>query len=58
MTNMYQGAPADKGGLLPGDFVTQVNQVNIADTNALIRTVGDPSRRPRLQFSSSATASG
>ena len=49
ITNIYRGSPADKGGLLPGDFVTKINQVNIADTNALVRTVGIlPAGRPSV----------
>ncbi len=40
ITNVYRGSPADKGGILPGDYVTRVNQTAIHDTNALVRTVG------------------
>ncbi|MFP4179438.1 MAG: Do family serine endopeptidase [Spirochaetaceae bacterium] len=39
--NVYTDSPADKGGILPGDFVTQINGENIQDRDQLVRTVGD-----------------
>jgi S1-C subfamily serine protease len=39
--NIYRGSPADKSGILPGDYVTAINGKAIADTNNLVQTVGD-----------------
>ncbi len=39
--HVFRGSPADKAGLLPGDFVTAINGKPIVDTNALVQTVGD-----------------
>ncbi len=38
--NLYRGSPADKAGLLPGDYVTRVNGVDIKDSGQLTQTVG------------------
>jgi Do/DeqQ family serine protease len=39
--HIFRGSPADKAGILPGDFVTSINGKPIADTNRLVQTVGD-----------------
>ena len=38
--NLYRGSPADKGGLLPGDFVTKVNGRGIRDSSELTQIIG------------------
>jgi serine protease Do len=38
--NLYRGSPADKGGMLPGDFVTQVGDTEIKDSGQLTQVVG------------------
>jgi serine protease Do len=38
--NLYKGSPADKAGLLPGDFVTKVNGKNIHDSGELTQIIG------------------
>ena len=39
--NVYKNSPADKGGLLPGDWVHKINGRIINDDLDLTRTVGD-----------------
>ena len=39
--HVYRGSPADKAGILPGDFVVAINGKTIEDTNRLVQTVGD-----------------
>jgi S1-C subfamily serine protease len=39
--HVYRGSPADKAGILPGDFVVAINGKVIEDTNRLVQTVGD-----------------
>jgi Do/DeqQ family serine protease len=47
ITNVYRSGPADKGGILPGDLVTRIDQTGIADASALIRVVGNlPTGKP------------
>jgi len=41
VVNVYKNSPADKAGLLPGDYVTRVDGQDVKDTNKLIQTVGD-----------------
>lgn len=38
--NLYRESPADRAGLLPGDFVTRVNGRNIRDANDLTQLIG------------------
>jgi Do/DeqQ family serine protease len=38
--NLYKGSPADKGGLLPGDFVTRLDERVIHDSNELTQIIG------------------
>jgi Do/DeqQ family serine protease len=39
--NLYKGSPADRAGLLPGDFVTRVNGRSIHDSGDLTQVVGN-----------------
>jgi Do/DeqQ family serine protease len=41
IVNVYKDSPADKAGILPGDFITRVNDRDVQDTNKLIQAVGD-----------------
>jgi Do/DeqQ family serine protease len=41
VVNVYRNSPADRAGILPGDFVVKVNGQDIGDTNKLVRVVGD-----------------
>ena len=41
VVNVYRNSPADRAGILPGDFVTKVNGQDIANTNKLVQVVGD-----------------
>jgi serine protease Do len=41
LVNVYKNSPADKAGLLPGDYVVRVNGQDIANTNKLVQVVGD-----------------
>jgi len=39
--NVYRNSPADKSGMLPGDYITRVNGQDIPDRDHLIQAVGD-----------------
>ncbi len=39
--NVYRNSPAEKAGMLPGDYITRVNGQDIPDRDHLIQTVGD-----------------
>ena len=41
IAHVFVNSPADKGGLLPGDYVTRINGNVVADTNELLRDVGN-----------------
>lgn len=41
VSQVFLGAPADKGGLLPGDYVIALNGKNIQDVDQLVRDVGN-----------------
>jgi serine protease Do len=41
VVNVYKGQPGEKAGILPGDYITKVNGVDIANTSKLIQVVGD-----------------
>ncbi|MGA2615115.1 MAG: Do family serine endopeptidase [Spirochaetia bacterium] len=39
--NVYHNSPAEKAGMLPGDYITRVNGQDIPDRDHLIQAVGD-----------------
>jgi Do/DeqQ family serine protease len=39
--SVFKGSPADKAGVLPGDFITEVNQKPLRDTSGLLLQVGN-----------------
>ena len=49
--HVFRGSPADKSGILPGDFVTAINGKPIEDTNRLVQTVGDLPAGQSAEFS-------
>jgi len=49
--HVFRGSPADKAGILPGDFVTAINGKTIEDTNHLVQAVGDLPAGQSAQFS-------
>jgi len=49
--HVYRSSPADKAGILPGDFVIGINGKPIEDTNRLVQTVGDLPAGQSAEFS-------
>jgi len=49
--NLYRGSPADRAGLLPGDFVTRVNGSDIRDSGQLTQIIGGLRAGRAYQFS-------
>ena len=47
---IFHGSPADRGGILPGDYITAIDTTAIADSNQLLRVVGElpPGRLTRF----------
>jgi serine protease Do len=41
VVNVYKNSPADRAGILPGDFIVRVNGQDITTTNKLIQVVGN-----------------
>jgi serine protease Do len=41
VVNVYKNSPAEKAGILPGDYVVKVNGQDVANTNKLVQVVGD-----------------
>ncbi len=39
--HVFRGSPADTGGILPGDFVTEVNGQAVANSDELVMAVGE-----------------
>jgi len=39
--NVFKGSPADKGGILPGDFIIKLNDTKVKDTLHLTNMIGD-----------------
>ncbi|NNM66697.1 MAG: Do family serine endopeptidase [Spirochaetales bacterium] len=39
--SIFEGSPAQKAGILPGDFVTSINGAAIKNTDDLVQTIGD-----------------
>jgi serine protease Do len=38
--NVYKGSPADKGGLLPGDFITRFDSTDVRSSSQLTQIIG------------------
>ena len=49
--NVYIDSPAEEGGILPGDFVTEINGNNIKNRDELVRVVGDLEAGEMADFS-------
>jgi len=49
--HVFRSSPADKAGILPGDFVTAINGKSIDDTNQLVQAVGDLPAGQSAEFS-------
>ncbi|GHV60698.1 serine protease [Spirochaetia bacterium] len=49
-TDVFQGSPADKGGIRAGDFITHVDKKEVRDRNSLTRVVGDLRPGDRAAF--------
>jgi Do/DeqQ family serine protease len=47
---VFLGSPADKGGIRPGDFITQVNGRDVRTVNQVTMTVGDIKPGDRASF--------
>jgi Do/DeqQ family serine protease len=41
VSQVFQNSPADKSGILPGDYITKVNEIDVKDTDHLLRIIGD-----------------
>ena len=41
VAHVFKNGPADKGGILPGDFITGIAGVDIKSQDELVRKVGD-----------------
>jgi S1-C subfamily serine protease len=41
LLNVYRGQPSEKAGLFPGDYITRVNGLDIANASKLTQVVGD-----------------
>jgi Do/DeqQ family serine protease len=38
---VFEGSPADKAGLLPGDYITHIDGIDISDSSHVLRIVGN-----------------
>jgi serine protease Do len=50
VVNVYRGGPADRSGILPGDFITRTNGTKVLNANQLVRVVGGLSPGKSYQF--------
>ncbi|MBN2440747.1 MAG: Do family serine endopeptidase [Spirochaetales bacterium] len=41
VSQVFKNSPADKSGVMPGDFIVKVNEINIKDTDHLLRIIAD-----------------
>lgn len=48
--HVFRTSPADKAGILPGDFVVAIDGKAIEDTNRLVQTVGDLPAGQKAEF--------
>ncbi|MCQ2604198.1 MAG: Do family serine endopeptidase [Spirochaetia bacterium] len=49
--NVFKNSPADKAGILPGDYVIKVNGTDITDSNHLTKTIATIPPKERVSFS-------
>jgi serine protease Do len=49
--NVVNGSPADKAGILPGDFITQIGDKAVSDANELTMVVGNLKTGETQKFS-------
>ncbi len=49
-SQIFMGSPADKGGMLPGDFVVALNGKDVKSVDQLVRDVGDLSSGDTVTF--------
>jgi serine protease Do len=47
---VFEKSPADKAGLLPGDFITNIDGINISDSNHVLRIVGNLAPGENVNF--------
>jgi Do/DeqQ family serine protease len=50
VAHVFKGGPADKAGLLPGDFIVEANGAAMKGRDDLVRTVGDIPAGKRASF--------
>ena len=52
VAQIFYGGPAEKGGILPGDFITAVNGQSINSQDELVRIIGDirPGTTATIEF--------
>jgi serine protease Do len=48
--NVFQGSPADKDGILPGDYITRIDDTNIQDAHHLTQKVGGMKAGSEVEF--------
>ena len=58
MLNVFKGSPADKSGMLPGDYCSARDGQAISNADDLTQVVGCLVAGKTYHFDSSATASG
>jgi len=50
ISNIFKDSPADKAGILPGDFVVQIDGQEVKDANTLVQIVGDLAVGKNVEF--------
>ena len=48
--DVYIGSPAEQGGILPGDFIIEIDGKPVQDRNSLVRIVGELKPNERSRF--------
>jgi Do/DeqQ family serine protease len=51
LLDLFKGSPADKAGLLPGDYVTRIDGTDITNADRLTQVVGNLPAGKRYEFS-------
>ncbi|MBN2618343.1 MAG: Do family serine endopeptidase [Spirochaetales bacterium] len=51
VSNVFKGSPAEKGGIQPGDIITNVNGKNIKNSDDLLKSVGNLPANVLAKFS-------